>query len=250
MPIYRLDDVSFSYGPGATALDGVTLTIAPGESLVLLGANASGKTTLLRLLAGLASPTAGELTAFDQPLTTDALRDRDFAHAFRRRVGLVFQNADAQLFSPTVTDEVAFGPRQLGLDQVALRRRVLESLALLGLEPLAERAPFHLSGGEKRKVALASVLSLGPEVLLLDEPTAGLDPRSRAWLVRFLRALHRAGKTIVTATHDLDLAARVGDTALVLGEDHRVRAEGPVATILNDAALLVQANLIEPPGAP
>lgn len=247
MPVYRLDNLSFAYGPGAAALDQISLAVETGESVVLLGANASGKTTLLRLLAGLASPTGGSLKAFDRPLTAQALRDRDFAHSFRRRVGFVFQNADAQLFSPTVGDEVAFGPRQLGLDEAAVGGRVGETLALLGIEALAERAPFHLSGGEKRKVALASVLSIGPEVLLLDEPTAGLDPRSRSWLVRFLRALHRSGKTIITATHDLDLAARVGHRAVVLGEDHHVWRDGAVGEVLADTDLLVRANLAEPP---
>ena len=244
--IYVLDGVSFEYGPSAPALREVNLTIAQGESVALLGANASGKTSLLRLLAGLASPTGGTITAFGLPLTAETLRDRGFAAAFRRRIGFVFQNADAQLFSPTVAAEVAFGPLQLGLEEAAVAARVHDTLALLGLEHLAERAPFHLSGGEKRKVAIASVLSLNPDVLLLDEPTTGLDPRSRAWLVRFLRTLRGAGKTIITATHDLDVVGRLADRAVVLGEDHRVWNDGPVGAVLADRGLLIRANLTEP----
>ncbi|MHB8928008.1 MAG: energy-coupling factor ABC transporter ATP-binding protein [Bacillota bacterium] len=244
--IFNLDKVSFDYGPGAPALDDVDLTVAEGESVALLGANASGKTTLLRLLAGLASPTKGAITAFGVPLTAEALRDRGFTASFRRRVGFVFQNAEAQLFSPTVAAEVAFGPLQLGLDEAAVAGRVHDTLVLLGIEHLAERAPFHLSGGEKRKVAIGSVLSLAPDILLFDEPTTGLDPRSRAWLVRFLRALREAGKTLVTATHDLDIVGRLADRAVVLGEDHRVWSDGPVGAVLADHPLLVGANLAEP----
>ncbi|MHB0886778.1 MAG: energy-coupling factor ABC transporter ATP-binding protein [Bacillota bacterium] len=244
--IYTLSGVSYEYGPGAPALRGINLAIAQGESVALLGANASGKTTLLRLLAGLASPTAGAITAFGAPLTPDSLRDRAFAAAFRRRVGFVFQNADAQLFSPTVAAEIAFGPLQLGLDEAAVAARVSDTMALLGIEHLAERAPFHLSGGEKRKVAIGSVLSLGPDVLLFDEPTTGLDPRSRAWLVRFLRALREAGKTIVTATHDLAIVGRLADRAVVLGEDHRVWSDAPIGAVLADHGLLVGTNLAEP----
>jgi len=159
-------------------------------------------------------------------------------------VGMVFQSADAQLFSPTVRDEVAFGPLHLGLSRDEVAGRVGDTLEMLGLRGLAERAPYNLSGGEKKKVALACVLSINPEVLLLDEPTNGLDPRTQEWLIELLGQLHLAGKTIVLATHQLDVLGRLADRALVLGEDHRPAADGPLAVVLADRELLVSVNLI------
>ena len=179
MPLFDLHNVSFSYADGVPALSGVSLTVAEGERLALLGANGSGKSTLLKLLAGLAQPTSGEIVAFGEPLTAGTLKDETKAQAFRRRVGVVFQSADVQLFNPTVRDEIAFGPLHLGLERAEVEQRVADMLRLLGLEALAERAPYKLSGGEKKKVALGSVLVCDPEVLLFDEPTAGLDPRTQ-----------------------------------------------------------------------
>ena len=160
------------------ALRDVSLTVSESERVALLGANGSGKSTLLALLAGLIEPGGGELFAFGEPLTAARLRDDAFAHAFRRRVGIVFQSSDAQLFSPTVRDEVAFGPLHLRLADDEIVRRVEDTLRMLDLDDLAERAPYNLSGGEKKKVALASVLAINPDVLMLDEPTSGLDPRT------------------------------------------------------------------------
>ena len=157
---------------------------------------------------------------------------------------MVFQSADAQLFNPTVRDEVAFGPLHLDLPHDEIVARVDDTLAMLGLGALADRAPYNLSGGEKKKVALASVLSINPEVLMLDEPTNGLDPRTQEWLIELLEQLHRAGKTIVVATHQLDLLERLVDRAVVLGEDHKPVADGPLADVLADRALLLSVNLI------
>jgi cobalt/nickel transport system ATP-binding protein len=243
-PAFELADVSFSYGAGVTALAGIDLTIQEGERVALLGANGSGKSTLLHLLGGLAQPTAGEVRAFGAPLTAELLRDEARAQAFRRRVGIVFQNADAQLFSPTVRDEIAFGPLHLGLRQGEAQQRVDDMVRLLGLEALVERAPYKLSGGEQKKVALAAVLAIDPDVLLFDEPMSGLDPRTRQWLLEFLEALHVAGKTLVVATHDLAELERLVDRVVILGEDHRLAAAGPVSEMLGDRALLLSVNLI------
>jgi cobalt/nickel transport system ATP-binding protein len=199
---------------------------------------------LLKLLAGLVEPTRGTVEAFGARIDGGALRDEATAQGFRRRVGMVFQSADAQLFNPTVRDEVAFGPLHLDLPHDEIASRVDDTLAMLGLGALAERPPYNLSGGEKKKVALASVLSINPEVLMLDEPTNGLDPRTQEWLIELLEQLHHAGKTIVVATHQLDLLERLVDRAVVLGEDHRLAADGPLADVLADRELLLSVNLI------
>ena len=244
MPVFELHKVSFSYPDGVPALRDVTLRVDAGERLALLGANGSGKSSLLKVLAGLATPGGGEVRAFGAPLTASVLRDETRAQTFRRRVGVVFQSADVQLFNPTVRDEIAFGPLHLGLERAEVEQRIADTLRLLGIEALAERPPYRLSGGEKKKVALAAVLASDPEVLLFDEPTAGLDPRTQDWLIEFLHLLHAAGKTLVLATHQLHELPRLADRALVLAEDHTIAAEAPVAELLADRELLLRVNLI------
>ena len=154
------------------------------------------------------------------------MRDDETNFAFRRRVGLVFQDTDVQLFSPSVLDEVAFAPLQLGLQREEVTRRVESALKALRIEKLSDRAPHRLSGGEKRRVALASVLSLNPEVWLLDEPTTGLDPRSQFWLVGFIMEQHNAGKTVITATHDLTIVEQIATKVYAFDEDHHIVASG------------------------
>jgi len=242
MKIFELMEVSYSYLDSIPALREVSLTITAGGRVAILGANGSGKSTLLKLLDGLYFPTAGEVRAFGMPLTEKVLRDE--AYAFRRRVGLVFQDPDVQLFSPTVWDEVAFAPLQLGLPREEVVARVEGALEALGIEGLRDRAPYNLSEGEKKKVALASILSLDPEVWLLDEPTANLDPRTRGWAIDFLLSLAERGKTLVVATHDLEIADIVAQQVYVLGEDHRLTAEGPPQEVLADDELLLRTNLI------
>jgi cobalt/nickel transport system ATP-binding protein len=156
----------------------------------------------------------------------------------------VFQNSDAQVFSPTVREEIAFGPLNMGLDRAQVAQRVDDTLAMLDIADLADRAPYQLSGGEKKRVAIASVLVMNPEVLLFDEPTAALDPRTQQWLVELLAALHRAGKTIVVATHDLATLPQIADRCAVFSEQHQIVAEGPVAKVLADTELLRAVNLL------
>jgi cobalt/nickel transport system ATP-binding protein len=236
--------LAYSYAGRFPALADVSLDVAAGERVALLGANGCGKSTLLKVLAGLILPDSGTLTAFGSPVTEESLDDEQFSRGFRSRIGVVFQNADAQVFSPTVTEEVAFGCLQLGLDQESTRHRVGDVLAMLDIEGLADRAPYQLSGGQKKKVAIASVLVMNPDVLLFDEPTAGLDPRTQSWLIQLLRDLHGAGKTMVLATHDLDTLDQVADRCIVFAEDHTVAREGPAAAILADRPLLLGVNLI------
>jgi cobalt/nickel transport system ATP-binding protein len=243
--IYIADHLSFSYAPGQAALDDVTLQIAQGSKIALLGANGSGKSTLLKLLDALYLPTSGTLSVFGAPLTQALLDDEAYAFALRRRIGFVFQDPDVQLFSPTVWDDVIFGPLHLGLPAADVRRRAQQAMELLGIEKLAERPPHRLSGGEKKKVALASVLAIRPDVLLLDEPTASLDPRSQANLVDFLYNLNvDQNVTLVTATHDLEIVSEMADWVYVFGEGHRLIAQGTPADILGQRDLLIAANLI------
>lgn len=243
-PIFELQDVSFTYDRSQIALDRINLTVCQGESLAILGANGSGKSTVLKLLDGLSFATGGVIKAFGETLSERAFLDEDFNFSFRRQVGLLFQNADVQLFSPTVLDEVAFAPLQLGISQEDAMARVNSALQELRIDQLRNRAPHRLSGGEKRKVALASILSLNPDIWLMDEPTAGLDPRSQAWLVDFIIDQHQNGHTIITATHDLSLVEAVADRVCILNEDHQVAAIGTPAKILSDHDLLLSCNLI------
>jgi cobalt/nickel transport system ATP-binding protein len=242
-PAFEVKDVSFAYDIDQPGLDHVSMTIEAGKSVVILGANGSGKSTLLKLLDGLQFPSSGSIQAFGRPLTQEALRDDDFNFAFRRRVGLVLQDSDVQLFSPSVLDELAFAPLQLGLRREEVSRRVEDALAALRIEKLRQRAPHRLSGGEKRRVALASLLTLQPDVWLLDEPTAGLDPRSQSWLLAFILEQRDRGRTMITATHDLGLAEEVASTVFVFSEDHQIAASGSAAKILGDHELLHRCNL-------
>jgi cobalt/nickel transport system ATP-binding protein len=241
-PVFRLRGVRYVYSGRQTALDGIDLEIRVGEQLALLGANGSGKSTLLKLLDGIVAPSDGEMRALGRDVAAVAAGEDAFR--FHREVGLVFQDPDIQLFSATVFDDVAFGPLQLGLAHEEVKARVDEALAVMDIARLADRAPFELSGGEKKRAAIASVLSLRPEVVLLDEPTAALDPRTKWVLVNLIARLAEAGRTLVTATHDLEIVPLIAERVIVLGENRRVLADGPVDEILADRGLLLRANLI------
>ena len=241
---FEVTDVSFRYLQVA-ALNGLSMYVNRGERVALLGANGSGKSTLLRLLAGLYFPERGDISFFGERLTEQALENEQFFYRFRRRVGMVFQNPDIQLFNPSVFDEVAFGPLQLQWPKEQIRERVSETLDLMGIAHLRDRAPHRLSGGEKKRVALASVLVLDPEVLLLDEPSAALDPSSQAQIVEFLVSWGNRSKTVITATHDLDTLEDIADRCYVL-ENGTVAAEGTPLAILHDVALLERTKLVRP----
>lgn len=241
--VFDLNAVRYLYNGRHLALDGITLQIAQGEQVALLGANGSGKSTLLKLLDGLISPSSGDFSIFGEEVAA-VEDDAETAHRFHRRVGLVFQDPDIQLFSPTVGDDVAFGPLQLGLPLIEVRHRVEAALAQMDIAHLRDRAPFELSGGEKKRAAIASVLSLEPDVILLDEPTASLDPRTKWVLVNLIQELGASGKTIIVATHELEIVPVFAERVVVIGESRQVLADGPTANILGDDALLVEANLI------
>ncbi len=242
--VFRLDDVSFSYQGRHEALKNVDLEIAQGEQLVILGANGCGKSTLLKMLDGLYRPNSGRITAFDEDIT-EVADDPSRAQELHRRVGLVFQDPDVQLFSPTVYDDVAFGPLQMGWTEDDVRGRVGIALEQMNVTHLSDRAPYELSGGEKKRVAIATVLSMEPDVILLDEPTASLDPRSSAMLVDVIAGLRDLGKTVVLTTHQLEIVPMLATRVVVFGDqERRPVASGSADEILSNKELLVRTNLV------
>ena len=242
--MFELENVRYSYGE-IPALEGVSLSIPKGRRIALLGANGSGKSTLLRLLAGLSFPKSGDIRFLNEALTKERLEQEAFFYSFRRKVGVVFQNPDVQLFNASVFDELAFGPLQMGWPAQKVRERVAATLRDMHIEDLKDRAPHRLSGGEKKRVAIASVLVLDPEVLLLDEPTAALDPASQTQIVELLASWKDTGRTVVIATHDLDALEDLADHCFLL-KDGRLAGEGDPLTVLHDVDLLERAGLIRP----
>jgi cobalt/nickel transport system ATP-binding protein len=242
MSLFELERVTFRYD-GVPAIDELSLRIDAGQRIALLGANGCGKSTLLRLLDALSPPDSGTVSFDGLPLTPSALADDAFAFAFRRRVGLVFQNPDVQLFNPTVYDELAFGPLQLDWPAERIRSRVEEMLLQFGIAHLRDRSPHRLSGGEKKRVCLASTLILDPEVLLLDEPTAALDPRGQNLMIDLLQTCAGSGRTIILATHDLGVVEETADQCVVM-ESGRVAAEGPARDIVRNEELLRRTGLL------
>lgn len=240
--VFQLEQVSYAY-QNQPALNALTLQIKRGERIALLGANGSGKSTLLRVLDALYFPQSGTLSAFGEAVTEASMADEQRNYAFRQRVGLVFQNPDVQLFNPTVFDELAFGPLQLGWPRERILQQVDRMLERFAIQHLKHRMPHRLSGGEKKRVALASVLILEPEVLLLDEPTAALDPESQSEIIRYLVDNRQSGQTVITATHDLDVVADIADRVWVLAEGEIV-AEGSAAEILDNQDLLQRTRLL------
>lgn len=241
-PVFELKDVDYRY-QSVPALVKLSLLIPRGQRVVLLGANGSGKSTLLRLLDALYFADAGTVSAFGEPLDAQRMADEERSFAFRRRVGFLFQNPDVQLFNASVFDELAFGPLQLRWPAERIRRRVAEILEAMGLAHLRDRPPHRLSAGEKKRVALASVLILDPEVLLLDEPTASLDPESESRLIESLIDWGGGAKTLVMATHDLGIVEDAADLCVVM-QRGSVIAQGAPEHILGDEELLRRSGLL------
>jgi cobalt/nickel transport system ATP-binding protein len=241
--VFHARDLCYSYDNGISALDHIHFDLQAGERVAILGSNGSGKSTLLKILDGLFFPSAGEVFVWGELLTESALQEEGFHYRFRSHVGLLMQDSDAQLFMPSVREEVAFAPLQMGLAMDAVQARVESALDSLGIRHLQDRAPHQLSGGEKKRVALASILSLAPDVWLLDEPSAGLDPRSVAWLLEYLCAPEAAGRTVVTATHDLSIVEKIADRVYVLDERHQILEAGASRDVISNQSLLVRANL-------
>ncbi len=240
----EIKGVYYSYAD-INALNNISLLINRGEAVSLLGSNGCGKSTLLKLINGLISPDRGIYKFNGEEITSKKLQDHKFSKAFHRKLGFVFQNSDTQLFCGDVYDEIAFGPRQMGMSEEDVANRVEDCLDLLDLQDFRNRTPYHLSGGEKRKVAIASILSMNPDVLTLDEPMSGLDPRTRRWLAEFLCKLNETGKTLIISTHNLDLVSEVSNRGILFDEDHRVAADRPIAGLLEDIELLKKVNFVD-----
>ena len=238
VPVLDLRGVAYAYPGGQQALFGVDLHVHRGERVALLGPNGAGKTTLVLHLNGILTPGAGTVTVSGLPVADDALLE------IRRRVGIVFQDPDDQLFMPTVRDDVAFGPANLGLRGAELDARVAEALDLVGVGDLADRAPHHLSFGQRRRVAIATVLAMRPEILVLDEPSSNLDPASRRELAAILRSLD---VTVLMVTHDLPYAVELCERSVVLSEG-TVVADGPTRVVLGDVDLMARHRLELPVG--
>jgi cobalt transport protein ATP-binding subunit len=231
----EITDLSFSYPDQHDALHGVTLHIGADEKAALVGPNGAGKSTLMLHLNGLLMPQQGRLCVGGLEVTEANLGQ------IRAWVGLVFQNPDDQLFNPKVFDDVAFGPLHMGLSEEEVRRRSLEALAAVGMQGYADRISHHLSIGEKKRIAIATVLSMRPKILVLDEPTAGLDPRARRSLINLLKSMDR---TMLVATHDMRMVEEAFPRTIIL-DGGRVVADGKTARLLKDRALLDQHGLSE-----
>jgi len=229
-------DLTFSYPDGTPALDSVTFEITHGESVAIVGANGAGKSTLLMHLNGFLWPTSGTVEIGDIPVTKGTL------DGIRKTVGMVFQDPDDQLFMPTVYEDVAFGPVNLGLPAEEIDVRVTSALERVDILKLKDRPPYRLSGGEKRAAAIATVLAMWPNVLVMDEPTSNLDPRARRRLIELLGTFEH---TKMIATHDLDLALELCDRTIVMS-DGRIVADGPTREIFGDDGLLDAAGLERP----
>jgi len=234
-------DLVFRWPGGGRGLEGLSLTVGRGRTLAVLGPNGAGKSTLLLHLNGTLRPQSGEVRLGGETVGYG----RAALSAWRRRVGLVLQDPDDQLFAATVAEDVSFGPLNLGLGPEPAAGRVAEALVALGIADLAERPPHHLSFGQKKRVAIAGAVAMRPEVLLLDEPLAGLDPRGGARLRALLAGLAAAGTTLVLTTHDVDLAWALADEVALFVAGRTLR-QGPAAEVLADRAILAEAGL-EPP---
>jgi cobalt/nickel transport system ATP-binding protein len=241
---FSLTNVHYSYPGDIAALAGVTLEIGQGERIAVIGANGTGKSTLLTLLDALIFATKGTLHAFGEEISERSMKGAAAQRDFRRRVGFVFQNPDIQLFCPTVREDIAFGPLQFGIDHAQIRQRLESVVDKMRISHLLDRSPHQLSIGEKKKAAIASVLVMEPDVLLLDEPTAGLDPQTTRDIIDVLDHAHKAGKTVIMATHDLHIVEEIADTVHVFGKEKTVIRSGTAEEILTDAEFLQANNLV------
>ena len=241
MNVLEMKGVSYAYEGQAMALENIDVAIQRGEKIAVLGNNGAGKSTFFLCCNGILTPKDGEISFLGRPLGS---RRKDLL-ALRSKVGMVFQEADDQIIASTVESEVSFGPLNLGLPREEAESRVNEALAEMALEPLRERPPHYLSGGEKKRVSIADILAMEPEMILLDEPTASLDPKNTALLEETLARLHERGITLMVSTHDMDFAWRWAERAIVFHQG-RILADGPIEEVLADQTLIGRAGLRRP----
>lgn len=220
-PIINLSHISYNYEE-VSALNDISLEIYAGELIFFTGPNGCGKSTLFKLLNGLIFPTKGEYYFDNKKIDKNTLQDNLFAKNFHKRIGYIFQNPDVQLFNATVYDEIAFGPRQMNLDEEIIHQRVNELLIYLNIQHLQDRPPYHLSGGEQKKVALAAILALNPDILMIDEPLNGLDNKTRQWFKDFLMDFIKANKTILISTHEQELLSLPHSRIIKFNDEHTI----------------------------
>lgn len=234
--IVEAKDLYYSYPDGTKAVNGISFRITHGESVAIVGENGAGKSTLLLHLNGYLMPTSGTLRVGDYPLTKETIEE------VRRTVGMIFQDPDDQLFMPTVFDDVAFGPVNLGFPEEEVEKRVTDALTTVNMNHLRNRPPYRLSAGEKRAVAIATVLSMSPNILVMDEPSSNLDPQNRRRLIKMLKTFKH---TKIIATHDLDMATDLCERTMVIHEG-KVAADGSTMDLLQDEELLSRCSLEKP----
>jgi cobalt/nickel transport system ATP-binding protein len=226
----RLEDVSFKY-KNKVALNKIDINIEEGESIAIIGPNGSGKSTLLKLLNGIIFASQGKYFFDETEISEETIKDNKFSKSFHKKIGFVFQNSDTQLFCSTVFEEIAFGPIQMGLSNE-------------DIEKVKDEHPYNLSGGEKKRVAIASVLALNPEVLVLDEPMNGIDPKGKKFLKELLIMLNKSGKTIICATHDFEYVEGIFKRGIVFSENHNIIRDDRYENIIKDKQFLEAHNII------
>lgn len=239
-----MKSIYYSYDSSGHALENVSLQIVAGESVAFIGPNGSGKSTFMKLINGLVSPSSGSYSFEGIEINSKVLQNDLFLKGFHKKIGFIFQNSEVQLFCSNVYDEIAFGVRQMNMTEDQVRIRVYDILKLLKVEHLKDRQPYHLSGGEKRKIAIASVLVMNPEVLVFDEPMNGLDPESKRFLKGLMIKLNEAGKTILCSTHDFEYVKDVFKRAIVFSKDHTIIRDGDYKEIMEDKEFLFNNNII------
>lgn len=239
----KLENISFTY-KNKIALDNVNVHIEEGESVAIIGPNGSGKSTFLKVLNGIVFSHQGKYRFDNDEINEEALKDTKRLKLFHKRIGFVFQNSDAQLFCSTVFEEVAFGLMQMEIPEEEVNKRVSDCLNLLNIDKLKEEHPYNLSGGEKKRVAIASALAMNPEVITLDEPMNGIDPKGKRFLRDLLAALNKSGKTILCATHDFEYIEGIFNRAIVFSDEHKIIRDDKYEDVIKDEEFLRKYNII------
>lgn len=239
-----IKNVSYSYDDEVGALKNINLHINEGEAIALIGVNGSGKSTLMKLINGLIIAHSGSYYFDGEEINNKKMQNEDFSKSFHKKIGFVFQNSDVQLFCSNVYDEIAFGPRQMGMDEEEVKKRVEDTLKLLKIEDLRNRQPYHLSGGEKKKVSIATVVVLNPDVYIFDEPMNGLDPKTKRFLREFMIDINNAGKTILCSTHDFEYVNGVFKRAVVFSNEHTIIRDDNFDVVMGDKEFLYDNNII------
>ncbi len=242
--IITLKNIDYSYFGKIPALKNINFSVKKGEMFSIIGQNGSGKSTLLHIINALIFPDAGDVLFDGNVVSEKSLKEKSLGIQFRQRMSYIFQNSDIQLFCPTVLDELLFSPLQLNLSLEIAQERAEQTMSYLGIGYLRERPVYMLSGGEKKRVAIASVLTMNPDVLLVDEPLSNLDPKNQTFFIELLLELNQSGKTIIFTTHQLDLIDHLQPRVAVLSDEHTIQKIGTASEILADEEFLISVNLI------